>query len=88
MRLDAQSPQTSSEEGKQRATLLLRSVSGASNEDYSPCRFDLARAWGKSKQAVCKGCTLSTVDKVQHVKIRWSNVCGLVSNMVATVYAG
>ena len=53
---------------------------------YLKSRFDLAFAWISAKQAVVKGPTPSTFFQIDIVQLRWNNVTGPVSNMVASLY--
>ena len=46
---------------------------------------ELALAWSKAKQALCVGPTPLAHQPVAGIKVRWNNVTGPLSNMIATL---
>ena len=54
---------------------------------YNKSHLDLAVAWSSAKQSVVQGPTPHYTSDVLGVKLRWRNVTGPISNIVATLYS-
>ena len=53
---------------------------------FARSRHELALAWSKAKQALSHGPVPMQFDQILAMKIRWQNVVGLLSNVVACVF--